>query len=721
MINKKNSIGKAICICLSILLLFGVLSIFQPVTNATQNSLEHIKEHTSVNNQVNYATDVIYQIVTDRFLDGDKYNNPTCENLYSEDGADLRKYLGGDWRGIIQKIEDGYLPDMGISAIWISSPVENIYAVHPQFGTSYHGYWARDFKRNNPFFGDLNDFRELIAVANEHDIKVIIDFAPNHTSPAEVNNPNYAEDGNLYNNGEFVASYSNDLNEIFYHFGGTDFSTYEDSIYRNLFDLAGLNLNNNFVDQYLRDSIKFWLDLGVDGIRVDAVKHMPLGWQKSFVDTIYNHKPVFVFGEWYLGKDEYDPNYYHFANNSGMSLLDFEFAQTTRSVFRNHEKNMFDLYDMLKNTENNYERVVDQVTFIDNHDMDRFHYDGATKRNVEIGLAFLLTSRGVPTIYYGTEQYLTGNGDPYNRKPMSSFDQNTKAYKIIQKLAPLRKSNPALAYGTTQERWLNNDVIIYERKFGNNIVLVAINRNLSQSYSITGLNTKLPEGYYYDELDGLLSGKSITVNPDGSVNQFIINPGEVSIWQFAGETITPLIGQVGPIMGQVGNKVTISGVGFGDKKGTVNFGEIDATIISWTNSVIQIEIPSVPAGNYEITVSSEGGEKSNSYNFEVLTNKQIPVRFVVNNAYTSWGQNVYLVGNVHELGNWDPNRAIGPFFNQVVYQYPTWYLDISVPADTTLEFKFIKIDESGNVIWQSGLNRVYTTPEKGTDTIYFEW
>ena len=73
-----------------------------------------------------------------------------------------------------------------------------------------------------------------------------------------------------------------------------------------------------------------------------------------------------------------------------------------------------------------------------------------------------------------------------------------------------------------------------------------------------------------------------------------------------------------------------------------------------------------------------------------MTGKQVSVRFVVNNAYTNFGENIYLTGNVGELGNWNTEKAIGPMFNQIVYKYPTWYYEVSVPANKGLEYKFIK-------------------------------
>ncbi len=99
----------------------------------------------------NYSEDVIYQIVTDRFKDGNPENNPEGA-LYSENCENLTRYCGGDWQGITEQIENGYFTELGVSALWISPPFENVTGLHPDGHSSYHGYWARDFKRTNPFF-----------------------------------------------------------------------------------------------------------------------------------------------------------------------------------------------------------------------------------------------------------------------------------------------------------------------------------------------------------------------------------------------------------------------------------------------------------------------------------------------------------------------------------------------------------------------------------------
>ncbi|USZ66962.1 alpha-amylase family glycosyl hydrolase [Halorussus salilacus] len=675
------------------------------------------QEPSGVGSAVDYTDDVIYQIITDRFENGNTGNDPDGD-LASDDCSDLRKYCGGDWQGIIDRIEDGYLTEMGITALWISPPFENVTSADPDIGTSYHGYWARDFEDANESFGDMDTFEELVSVAHDNGIKVVMDFVPNHTSPSTEDGD--MEDGVLYDDGERVASYSDDPDDYFHHNGGTDYSSYEGQIYRNLYNLADFDQQNSFIDRYLKDAIEAWLDRGIDGIRVDAVAHMAPKWQKTLMDTIYDHEPVFTFGEWFLGTGESSQRYYDFSNDSGMSLLDFRFGQSLRQVLREFDDDWEDFWDVLQETASEHDQVVDQVPFIDNHDMERFTVEDG-EVNTDLALAVLLTSRGTPTVYYGTEQYLTGGNDPENRKPMPSFDRTTTAYEIIKTLAPLRRSNPALAYGGTRQRWVNSDVFFYEREFGDNVVLVGINRS-EDTYDVSGLSTALPEGTYEDHLDGLLDGFETTVGSDGSIDTFSFGPKTVCVWEHTGDTTEPTLGHVGPTMGRPGHTVTLSGEGFGSSTGSVGFGSTDASVVSWSDTQIEAEVPSVAGGFYDITVTDADGVESDAFaDFEVLSGEQVSVRFVAEDAETETGENVYVVGNVHELGDWDTDRAVGPFFNRVVHEYPDWYFDVNVPAGTDIEFKFVKIADDGSVTWESGSNRTYTTPADSTGEYVGEW
>ena len=241
-----------------------------------------------------------------------------------------------------------------------------------------------------------------------------------------------------------------------------------------------------------------------------------------------------------------------------------------RNALGDQSGSMKDLNTAVSITGYNYKDTDDQVTYIDGPDISRFMTLAKNNtRAVENAYVVLLTSRGIPTIYYGSEQYAKGDKEPYNRGDMPSFDTDSTAYKIISYLAPLRKSNPALAYGTTKERWLNDDVYIYERQFGDNVVVAAVNRDTETDYTIAGLQTNLPKGNYEDVLKGTLGGNKLRVSSTGDADTFILGAGQSAVWQYTvDKNTTPTIGNVDPMLGNIGNTVTITGIGFGDEVGT---------------------------------------------------------------------------------------------------------------------------------------------------------
>lgn len=611
---------------------------------------------------------------------------------------------------------------MGISAIWISSPVENIEVIDPSSkSAAYHGYWAKDFFRTNQHFGSMEDFKELVTVAHQNGIKIVIDFAPNHTSTAEYQGFTFPEDGALYREGQLIGKFSSDSENIFNHESWSDKPDLENGIYHSLYGLADLNNLNPTVDNYMKDAIQLWLDMGVDGIRVDAVKHMSLGWQKNWLSSIYEKHNVFAFGEWFVGGTDNDPAMSQFANTSGMSLLDFRFANAVRNLYTNLSASMTDFYNVLKATENDYEEVSDQVTFIDNHDMKRFStIVNGNQTAVHQAYALLLTSRGVPNLYYGSEQYAQGEDDPANRGDMTSFDQNSVAYQVISKLAPLRKSNQGLAYGNTQERWINQDVLVFERKFGDHVALVAVNKNQSRSYQITGAHTDLPDGKYSDKLDGILGGSELVVSSSGTVQDFELSPGEVAVWTFEGKGQELNLADVDTSMGLPGNTIVLTGQGFGTQAGTVSFNDTNAQVLEWNNTLIKVKVPQLTAGSYAISATISEGAHSNAFaNFEVLSGKQVPVRLKINNLSTSWGEQLYLVGNIPELGGGDVNKAIGPLFNQTqsIASYPNWFYDVSLPSNTDIQYQFVKKDSNGDVAWKSDYNSFKTEDKATTVTL----
>ena len=679
-----------------------------------------------------FKREVIYQIITDRFFDGNSANNNPSQSagLYDSAKTNWRAYWGGDLAGIQQKMS--YLAGLGVTAIWISPPVDNLNTNIPDGSgkttASYHGYQARDFKRIEEHLGNWTDFDNLVTAAHQNGIKVIVDFAPNHSTQ-----DNAGEFGALYDNGVLLGNFTNDTNVYFHHNGNISGGGWDDRYqvqYYTLFNLADLNQQHVKIDAYLKAAAQLFQQHGVDGFRIDAVKHSSWGWQYTLANSIYTFGDSFLFGEWYQGYTS-DPLYrdsYKFANKSGISLLDFPLNTAIRNVFGSNAP-FSEIESVISQEAANFTWKEDLVTFLDNHDMARFLSINKNNNRLHQAIAFTLTSRGIPCIYYGTEQYLhndtDGGTDPYNRPMMNAFNTNTTAYQLINKLSTLRRNNPALSYGSMKQRWINSDVYIYERKFLGNVVLVAINKNETTSYAISGLNTSLPAGTYSDQLTGLLGSLSLTVTSgsvgNNPVSNFTLPAHTVSVWQFTEGPASPAIGSIGPTTGQSGVKVTIGGKNFGTATGTVKFGTTSATVNSWTPNRIVVTTPPVPNGNYKVTVTNSGGQVSNDIQYTVLTAKLIPVVFTVNNATpTQVGDYIFLSGNTVELGNWSTtwDGAVGPM---LAPNYPNWFVVAGMPAGQTIQFKFIKITSAGAVTWEAGANHTYTVPTTGTGSVNVNW
>lgn len=140
-IKQRRVLNSVLVVIIAFL--FGLISLFALLPKTNVFAQADSGSDADVGNYSSMSTDVIYQIVTDRFVDGDPSNNPTGE-IY--DKNNLRKYHGGDWAGITQKLNENYFTNMGVTALWISSPVQNSDYIDPSNGCApYHGYWGRDF------------------------------------------------------------------------------------------------------------------------------------------------------------------------------------------------------------------------------------------------------------------------------------------------------------------------------------------------------------------------------------------------------------------------------------------------------------------------------------------------------------------------------------------------------------------------------------------------
>ncbi len=704
------------------------------------------------------SKDVVYQIITDRFYDGDPTNNVPAgfdPTLFDGTGDDLKLYQGGDWAGIIDKIP--YLKGMGVTAVWISAPYENRdteildYKADGSYDrwTSFHGYHVRNYFATNKHFGTLSEFEELRDALHDNGIKLIIDFVTNHTS-REVNPTagNIPEDGKLYEpdrkedgsfafdeNGEpydyngdglvenLIADPQNDTLGWFHGLGdrGSDSSRFGYR-YKDLGSLADFSQENGMVAQYLEEATLFWANMGVNGIRHDATLHLNPAFVKGLKDAVDSSNTVTHFGEFFIGRPDpkYD-EYVYFPKQTGVNNLDFEFFRAASTTFGDFSTSMADFGNMLMYTQDDYEYENQTVTFLDNHDVSRFGYLQRNEKPYNAALATLLTSRGIPNIYYGTEQYVVpaDGSDVSGRIFMetdSEFNTQTTAYQLIGDLSELRQSNDAIAYGTTVIRYSDDNVLVFERQFYDDVVLVAVNRQPDQSYAIGPVETNLPAGNYNDYLGGLLYGFNTVVTAGEGINHtssFTLPGGAVCVWQYKGPaSSTPQIGDVMSTMGRVGNQVYIYGDGLnGDV--SVKFGDVEAVVESNSANQIVTKVPTgVVPGDNNITVT-KGSSVSNAFVYNVLSGDQNQIIFHVQ-ANTAMGENIYIVGNIPELGSWDPDNCTEAMLNP---NYPEWFLPVSVPAGTQIEFKFIKKDATGAVTWESGENRVITSSSSSAGSI----
>jgi len=692
--------------------------------------------------------DVIYQIIIDRFYDGDSSNNipeGSPSEIFDGTGEDLKLYQGGDFQGIINKIP--YLKSMGITAVWISPPYANRDEPITDYQddgsklvwSSYHGYHAKNYFRTNAHFGDMKNFTDLVNALHAEGIKVVIDFVSNHTSrwqnPTDGFSP---ENGRLYepdrdSNGDFVfdsngnpvdldsdgsvdnliADPNGDVNPGWFHrIGdrGGDTSRFGFR-YKDLGSLADFTHELPEVAAYLESAAIFWKNKGIDGYRHDATLHLNPAFAKGFRDAIDSAEggAVTHFGEFFIGKP--DPKYgeyVSFPDRTGINNLDFEYFRTLTNVLGTGDEDMNDLANFYQYTGIDYTYENQAVTFIDNHDVPRFLQTNSDQRSLDVALVLTLVSRGIPNVYYGTEQYVSGddassNGGRVFMQTDTSFDQNTRAYKVIQKLSALRHENEAIAFGETNTLYSTSDVLVISRKFFDKEVIIAVNRSPYNSYSVPDLATNLPDGNYTDVLGGDLGGSGVSV-VSGNISSFELTQQEVNVWNYNPNLgSAPKIGDMQAVMGHVGNEVTLFGTGL-DGGLDVLFGATTATVIANDYNSVTVATPSVSAGEKQITVSKDG-MVSNEFTFNVLSDNQNQMIFHVD-VDTASGQKVYVVGSIPELGDWDPAKALDAFHRPDSTQ---WFLPVAVPKGTTFEFKYILKDDAGNVVWESGSNRTATS------------
>lgn len=538
-----------------------------------ESLVEEVKLETELDLEFLYTRDIefrqetIYFIVVDRFYDGDPANNegPNPE-LYDPEGKDWGKYWGGDLQGVIEKLD--YLKDMGVTAVWLTPLFEQVEALFVE-QAAIHGYWTKDFKRLNPRFIAKGDnpsvnqtqetkdtvFDKLVYELHQRKMKLVLDIVCNHS------NPDFSgKKGELYDDGVKVADFNDDTNNWYHHYG--EVQNWEDEWQVQNCELSGLatfNENNIAYRSYIKSAIKQWLDRGVDALRVDTVKHMPIWFWQEFTADILTHRPdVFIFGEWIYSDPRNDLSV-EFVNESGMTILDFGLCVAIREVLGEVASAGFQLIQDVLNLDHRYYGATELITFIDNHDMPRFQSLNGDRQMLSLAICLMMTTRGIPCIYYGTEQYLhddtDGGNDPYNRPMMEQWDTDSPIYRDVRLLSGLRRLNPAISMGSQWQKHLTADVYCYVRRYRDSVVFVAMNRG--NSVIVEAVDTELPDGEHTE----VLSRRKFEVK-EGMLYNLELGAREVMIFSRVGERVkakTIVRAQLNNVKSQPGERIVVIG------------------------------------------------------------------------------------------------------------------------------------------------------------------
>ncbi|MCE1248224.1 MAG: hypothetical protein LWY06_16410 [Firmicutes bacterium] len=409
----------------------------------------------------NFTDDVIYFVLTDRFEDGDPTNNSKV------DKSDLKKWHGGDFQGLINKMD--YIKELGVSTLWITPATESQEEFVDSAG--YHGYWPVDFYKVDKHLGDMNKMKELVQTAHDKGIKVLLDVPLNHVAW-----------GHPWRNDPSKADWFHKIGDIQ---NWNDPYQMENG---SMYGLPDLAQENNEVYKYLVDNCKYWIDqTGIDGFRLDAVQHVPRWFWDKFSGDIKAHAgpDFYMVGEAFTG----DANKIASYQNDGMpGLFDMPLYFTTKEVFAN-DGSMKWIAGKLEELNNTYDNPNAMGAIIDNHDTHRFLTSAGAngKEKMKLALSFLMTINRIPTIYYGTEQSMDGHQEemgrfgPENRADMQ-FGKDPDMQAHFTKLATVRNNCAALREGNLLEMWRDDQVFAFDRYLPDEEAVVVLNNSYDNQY-----------------------------------------------------------------------------------------------------------------------------------------------------------------------------------------------------------------------------------------------
>lgn len=479
------------------------------------------------------AADVLYLLMPDRFAQGDAVAATDLEYNDAPDRTQPSTRHGGNLKGIADKLD--YLDSLGITAIWSCPVLEN-----DMPGGSYHGYATTDYYRIDPRFGTNADWQDLIAQAHKRGIKVVMDMIFNHSGsnhPWMKDMPskdwyNHPEGNELTN---FRLSTIHDPYVSDYDLDHTVNGWFVSA-------MPDLNQKNPHLMKYLIQNSIWWIESSkINGIRMDTYPYADMQGMAQWAADVLKEYPNFnIVGECWYG-NEAGPAFWQ----SGSKINPVETNLPTVMDFKyniDREKMFFEETDPWNGLNNVYDHLALDylypdpqhiLTFLDNHDTDRFLPEMPDSLGVwKQALAFLLTSRGIPQLYYGTELLMNGTkkiSDGYIRLDMPGgfpgdkvdaftregrTDMQNEAWDYLSRLLQWRRgeANDVIAKGTLKHFMPQNGIYAYERRLGDKQVVVLLNGQ-SEPNTVTMERTLeiLPYG---TTMHDLVSGNDVTITEE---------------------------------------------------------------------------------------------------------------------------------------------------------------------------------------------------------------
>lgn len=369
--------------------------------------------------------DVMYLIMIDRFSDGDPTNNDPPQSRGIYDRKNKFYYHGGDLQGVIDRLP--YLKDLGVTAVWLTPWYDNydrpneIELKEGKPSTGFHGYNPQDFYGVEEHFGTLAKLRELVERAHRSGIKIIQDEVVNHTGPYHpwVDDPPTP----TWFNGTKASHRKNVFQTWVLHDPRPVADLYLETMEGWFLDfLPDLNQTDPEVSRYLIQNTLWWIGTtGLDGIRMDTWQYVPNPFWSDWNAALKREFPQFkVVGEVKDG-DVVHTSFFQGGRvrfdgvDSGLdSLLDFPLFYPIRHAFA--EGHHLDEVPRILAADYLYNYPEILVTLLGGHDDGRFMSEkGATTDGLKLANTFLLTTRGVPQLYYGDEIAMTGPDEPTTR------------------------------------------------------------------------------------------------------------------------------------------------------------------------------------------------------------------------------------------------------------------------------------------------------------------